>query len=164
MLERIYSGAVRSVLPASEYDGDVRFTDRTLQFGVKRGAAMGGEAVETLSILLADVSCMLYNALNGKSCLPGLWVHDSPREADLGLRIYRSFLRFVVEQQHHFRDRGACPFQYILTTTTPPPDELQEADTFVKLRLNAAVEVDLLFRQNVGVTVPPKELFPHTAG
>ncbi len=104
LLERIYSGAVRSVLPASEYDGVVRFTDRALQFGVKRGAAMGGEAVETLSILLADVSCMLYNALNAKSCLPGIWVHDSPREADLGLRIYRSFLRFVVAQQHHFRN------------------------------------------------------------
>ena len=101
---------------------------------------------------------MIYNALNDKSCLPGFLMHDSPREADLGLRIYRYFIRFVVEQQQHFQNRDECPFQYIITTTTPPPDELQEGNTFVKLRLNAAIEKEMLFQQNVAFVSSQPEL------
>ena len=159
LLTRIFSSAVKSVLPATEYDGLVQFEDRTLRFSVSRGEAMTGEAVETLSILLADLSCLIYNAVNKRSCLPGFLVHDSPREADLGARIYRQFVRFIVAQQHHFATRGVCPFQYILTTTTPPPHEFQDGDEFVKLRLNAAVEQELLLRRNVAVKMRQAELF-----
>ena len=49
-------------------------------------------------------------------------VHDSPREADLGLGIYRRLFRFV----RHLEDVGPQPlFQYIVTTTTSPPDDLR---------------------------------------
>lgn len=153
LLTRIFSMAVKSVLPATEYDGVVSFVDRALWFSVKRGEIMTGEAVETLSILLADVSCLLFNTLNRRACLPGFLVHDSPREADLGERIYKQFVRFVVAQQRHFACRAECPFQYVLTTTTPPPLEYQAGDEFVKLRLNAAVENDLLLRRNLAAIV-----------
>jgi len=109
---------------------------------------MNGEAVETLSVLLADVACLIYNTVSDKARLPCFLVHDSPREADLGIRIYRSFIWFAASLQEHFSDPDKCPFQYILTTTTPPPKELQN-NRVVRLRLNAAVLDELLLRRNV---------------
>jgi len=112
---------------------------------------MSGEAVETLSVLLADVACLIYSTVSEKAHLPGLLVHDSPREADLGIRIYRSFIRFVASLQAHFGGPGKCPFQYILTTTTAPPDELRGAE-YVKLPLNASTPSGLLLGRNVAST------------
>jgi hypothetical protein len=83
-----------------------------------------------------------------------LLVHDSPREADLGARIYRSFIRFVAGLQEHFGSADLCPFQYVLTTTTPPPQELRSSDA-IKLRLDAGKVSELLLRRNVGE--PPTE-------
>jgi hypothetical protein len=148
LLASIFSGAVRSVLPSGNYDGRVSLEDRELAFRITHGPAMSGEAVETLSVLLADLATLIYNIASAKACLPGFIVHDSPREADLGARIYRSFIRFVAELQTHFNSADSCPFQYVLTTTTPPPQELR-TDAFVKLRLNAGLVSELLLRRNI---------------
>lgn len=147
LLTSIFSAAVRSVLLSGTYDGEVRFSNRELEFRITRGQAMTGEAVETLAVLLADISCLLYNSLVDTARLPGFLLHDSPREADLGKRLYYSFIRFVAAIQSHFGAPEHCPFQYVLTTTTAPPEELQSPD-FVKLRLNAAKTQELLFRRN----------------
>jgi hypothetical protein len=145
-LTDIFSAAVRSVLLSGTYDGEVRFENRDLDFRITHGQAMTGEAIETLSVLLADVSCLIYNSKAETSHLPGILIHDSPREADLGKRLYYSFLRFVANLQERFGHDNA-PFQYILTTTTSPPKELQ-AEKYVKLHLNASMQDELLFRCN----------------
>lgn len=145
-LTAIFSAAVRSVLLSGTYDGEVRFANRDLDFCITHGQAMTGEAVETLSVLLADLSCLIYNSKVETSHLPGILVHDSPREADLGKRLYYSFLRFVANLQEQFGE-DYVPFQYILTTTTSPPKELQ-SENYVKLHLNAAKKEELLFRCN----------------
>jgi len=161
-LERLFSGCVQTVLSSGSYDGKVEMKDRGLSFRITRGPAMSGEAVETLSVLLADVTSLLYNAANDTSHLPGFFVHDSPREADLGLRIYRSYLRLIAALHQHFGGRDHCPFQYIVTTTTPPPTEMQDNEDFVKLRLNAAEVSRLLLRRNISEpfeTSPDPQLF-----
>ncbi len=145
-LTTIFSAAVRSVLLAGTYDGEVRFANRELEFRITHGTAMTGEAVETLAVLLADVSCQIYNATEKTAMLPGFLMHDSPREADLGKRLYHGFIRFVAKVQELY-GRENCPFQYILTTTTAPPKELQ-SEEYVSLRLNAAKSDELLFRCN----------------
>ncbi len=147
LLASIFSGAVKAVLTSGTYDGLVSLANRELSFQVTHGPAMSGEAVETLSVLLADVACLVYNSVSQKACLPGILLHDSPREADLGLRIYRSFIRLVGTLQDHFGSPDKCPFQYILTTTTPPPAEFQTDQ--VKLRLNAADPDGLILRKNI---------------
>jgi hypothetical protein len=148
LLNSIFSGAVRAVLPSGGYNGEVSLSSRELSFHVAHETAMSGEAVETLSVLLSDIAAVMYTTISDKAHLPGFMLHDSPREADLGLRIYRSFIRFVVTLQKHFEGADACPFQYILTTTTPPPKELQTTE-FMKLRLNAAHPEGLLLKRNV---------------
>ena len=85
--------------------------------------------------------------------LPGLMLHDSPREADLGGRIYRSFIRFIASLVQHYGKNENCPFQYILTTTTAPPKKLQTSE-YVKLRLDASKLKGLLLGRNIAE--PPK--------
>lgn len=157
-LADIFSAAVRSVLLAGTYDGEVRFANRELEFRITHGSAMTGEAVETLAVLLADVSCLAYNAMSKTAMLPGFLLHDSPREADLGKRLYHSFIRFVAAIQDQFGPKDNCPFQYILTTTTAPPKELQSSQ-HVALRLNAAKREELLFRRNLGESHVQPSLF-----
>lgn len=148
LLASIFSAAVRAVLSSGSYDGQVVLDNRELAFRITHGPAMSGEAVETLSVLLSDIASLVYNTVSDEAHLPGLMLHDSPREADLGLRIYRSFIRFVGSLVDSFGENDNCPFQYILTTTTPPPEELQ-APQFVKLRLNASKLDGLLLCRNV---------------
>jgi hypothetical protein len=148
LLESIFSGAVRSVLPSGIYDGKVSIENRELAFCITNGPAMSGEAVETLSVLLSDIASLIYNTVSANSHLPGFLLHDSPREADLGGGIYRSFIRFAASLQVHFDELDNCPFQYILTTTTAPPSELQN-DQYVKLKLNAAQPTGLLLKRNI---------------
>jgi hypothetical protein len=150
LLRSIFSGIVRSVLPSGNYDGEVGLDNRELGFRITHGPAMAGEAVETLSVLLADVSCLIYRSLIETAHLPGFLMHDSPREADLGIKIYRSFIRLIASLQEYFGTLDSCPFQYIITTTTPPPLELN-ADQFVKLRLNAGQTQGLLLRANIAL-------------
>jgi hypothetical protein len=147
-LAAIFSGAVRSVLSSDGYDGQVSLNNRELAFRITHGAAMSGEAVETLSVLLADVAALVYNTVSDTSHLPGFLLHDSPREADLGIRIYRSFVRFVASLQEHFGGPHECPFQYLITTTTAPPEELRTPE-YVKLPLNASTVEGLLLRCSI---------------
>lgn len=156
LLAAIFSGAVRSVLQSGTYDGRVNFNNRELAFMLTHGPAMTGEAVETLSVLLADIASLIFTTVSEKSRFPGFLLHDSPREADLGARIYRSFIRFIASLKGSFGGSENCPFQYILTTTTAPPKELQTNDT-VKLRLNAAIAHGLLLRQNLAVSEGTEE-------
>lgn len=149
-LETIFSGLVKSVLPSATYDGQVALADGELSFRILHGTAMSGEAVETLSVLLADITGLVYHSVSERSRLPGFVIHDSPREADLGLRLYRGFLRLIAALEDHFKDPDTCPFQYILTTTTPPPEEMR-CDELVRLRLDAARPDGLLFRRNIAV-------------
>lgn len=156
LLAAIFSGAVRSVLQSGTYDGRVNFTNRELAFMITHGPAMTGEAVETLSVLLADVASLIFTTVSEKSRFPGFLLHDSPREADLGARIYRSFIRFIASLQGYFGGPDSCPFQYILTTTTAPPKELQ-TDKTVKLQLSAAVADGLLLHQSLALSEGTEE-------
>lgn len=148
LLSRIFSACAKQVLPSSAYDGAVRFEDRELNFQITKRGTMTGEAMETLAVLLGDISCLIFNSLSGKSRLPGFMIHDSPREADLGLRLYHSFIRFVATLDHAFTERGGCPFQYILTTTTPPPKQILESQA-IRLQLDASTQSGLLFKTDL---------------
>jgi hypothetical protein len=147
LLASIFSRAVRATLPSGTYDGQVSLEDRELAFRITHGSAMSGEAIETLSVLLSDIAAQVYSTVSAGANLPGFLLHDSPREADLGPRIYRSFIRAVAGLQSHFSSPDACPFQFVLTTTTPPPLELR-GDDFVKLPLNAGLRSGLLLRRS----------------
>ena len=63
--------------------------------------------------------------------MPAFLIHDSPREADLGLDLYHRLFLFT----QWLEGVGNQPlFQYIITTTTPPPDEVK-TETCLRLTL-----------------------------
>jgi hypothetical protein len=63
-------------------------------------------------------------------------LHDSPREADLTEAIYDELFRAAVELEAAAK-KDEAPFQYIITTTQPPPDELKGDPWLLKPTLNA---------------------------
>jgi hypothetical protein len=144
-LMRVYDGTVKSVLSAA-YEGRLDLANEEMLFTFAKGNDIGGEALDTLAVLLADASAMLL-AAEGRCLHPGILVHDSPREADLGSRIYGSLLGFFRELHEGLGGDSNAPFQYILTTTTPPPVAVQA--TNVVLSLSAANSNELLFRREL---------------
>ncbi|MCP4016805.1 MAG: hypothetical protein GY831_23660 [Delftia sp.] len=104
----------------------------------------GGEAFRVLEVLLGDVACML-DSPRKDGALPGLFIHDCPREADMSTGLYENFLSLIDALQKEQYPDGQLPFQYIVTTTTPPPADLQ--GNVVRLSLDPSSDEGLLFRR-----------------
>jgi hypothetical protein len=87
---------------------------------------LGGErrtpAIGIAKILSFDLAALCV-AMEDQANLPAFMIHDSPREADLGLPIYHGLFE-LVRQLHTANSKPI--FQYIITTTTPPPPEYGE--------------------------------------
>lgn len=102
--------------------------------GIRRSVALN-----SLQIVLFDLAAMLC-AVEGNSRSPAFLVHDSPREGDLDPWTYARLFEAIFELGP---DEGTAPFQYIVTTTTDPPDSVRSK---VRLELNAGEEQQRLFQ------------------
>lgn len=110
--------------------------------------ARGGEAYQVLEVLLGDIVCLLDSAVSEASNHPGFLVHDCPREADMSARLYREFFLSAAEAAEQLGDGGAAPFQFIVTTTSAPPEELAGAP-YVVLELAPGADEALLFKRQL---------------
>lgn len=112
--------------------------------GVRLTVQLGGErstaAIESLKVIAFDIAVMCMS-MEGLTHLPAFLVHDSPREADLGLSVYHRFFSMVgaLEGQDH------SVFQYIVTTTTQPPIEFQK-QPWLRLELRGSPSNERLLR------------------
>ena len=86
---------------------------------------------------------MLWSA-SGKSHHPRLLIHDSPRVADMSPVPYSAIFDLVAAAEGD--GQGAVNFQYIITTTESPPEDLH--DKHLVLTLDASREDGLLFRRD----------------
>jgi len=131
--------------------GHARFVpDHELRpFEVSRG----GEAYQVLEVLLGDIVCLLDSATSEASSHPGFLVHDCPREADMSERLYREFFLVAAEAAEHLGRDGAIPFQFIVTTTSPPPEEFQD-EPIIVLELEPGREENLLFKRELEPGLP----------
>jgi hypothetical protein len=102
-----------------------------------------GAAVTALKVLAFDLAAMLWSA-NGQCHHPRLLIHDSPRVADMSLVPYSAIFDLVAAAE------GDSPrnanFQYIITTTESPPEDLH--DKHLILTLDASREDGLLFKRS----------------
>jgi hypothetical protein len=87
---------------------------------------------ESLMRLWAFDMAALLRSIEAPIHLPGLLIHDSPKQEDLADEQYWGLFRFARLLEKGKQDSAV--FQYIITTSTPPPDELQDAD-HVRLHL-----------------------------
>lgn len=144
-VRRLYSAVIGAAL-SPDYSGEIIVTDDEIEFEIRRKAAIGGEAVESLAVVLAD-ACGLLVSVEGSASHPGFILHDSPREADLGSALYHRFISFMLDGHNTLGGEDDAPFQYIMTTTTPPPSD---CDGMIRVHLSDDEDARLLFKRRLG--------------
>lgn len=136
----IYDGLIKSAL-SDTYSGALQMQKGELQFQIEEATGLTGEAVETLALVLADVAAMMCSC-QGIGHHPRFLLHDSPREADLDRHIYNRYLQAMMTLSTEHGGAESAPFQYIITTTSRPPENLQQA---ICLQLEAHPQTNMLF-------------------
>ena len=134
-LSEIFNAVVQAAI-GTDAAGRVAFDGNGLRASVELGGERSTAAIDSLKVVAFDLATVRMS-MEGRTRLPAFLIHDSPREADLGLGIYRRLFRFV----RALEDVGAQPsFQYVVTTTTSPPDELRTEPWLVATLGGAAGE------------------------
>jgi hypothetical protein len=102
--------------------GSTKIDGNGLRLNVEWGGDRSTAALDSLKVVVFDLA-VLAMSMEETLPLPGLLVHDSPREADLSATVYSRLFAVALRMEG-----GATEpyFQYILTTTTSPPEEFRE--------------------------------------
>jgi hypothetical protein len=112
--------AIVRELVGDEARGHITLDGNGLHLGIELGGDRSTAAIDSLKVLAFDIAglCM---SIEGRTHIPAFLIHDSPREADLGLSVYHRLFELI----RRLEKLGRRPlFQYVVTTTTKPPDEL----------------------------------------
>ncbi|WP_051013215.1 DUF2326 domain-containing protein [Methylocystis sp. SC2] len=127
-----FSAIIRRVVNEGA-KGAVTLNGDRLQITVDVDGDRRTAAIESLKVIAFDLACLCLS-VEGATRVPAFLVHDSPREADLGLSIYDELFRLMRELEALTE---MTAFQYIVTTTTRPPDDLRR-DPWLRLTLKGA--------------------------
>jgi hypothetical protein len=112
-----FDDVLRELFPG-EVTGAVSLDGPNLELRVGPGERSTA-AIDSWKAVAFDLSALTL-ACEGLAHLPPWLLHDSPREADLGESIYERLFTFVSTLEQMAR------FQYIVTTTTPPPKAMRK--------------------------------------
>lgn len=148
----VYDALIKKAL-SDTYSGEL-YLRGELRFEIEEATGLSGEAVETLALVLADVAAMVCSC-RGIGYHPRFLLHDSPREADLDRHIYNRYLEAMWMLTADFGGTEEAPFQYIVTTTSRPPDKIKAS---ICLELKAHPEKEMLFGcllRNPGIPYTP---------
>lgn len=145
-----FHGIVQQAINAN-FKGVVAVGKEEVAFRISRERSLAGEAYETLAVLLADLAVLMESS-SETVCHPGLLIHDSPREADLNVRLYERVLEtaFSLMPDEH----GNLPYQYLVTTTTPPSSSLLQ---HAVMTLELSSGDGSLFKQQLEAGTPAGE-------
>ncbi len=136
--------AVLQYLVPDNLQGDIILDRNGLQLRPRMSGDLTTAAIDSLKIVAFDLAALLLT-IEGKTQLPGILIHDSPREADLGLSIYNRLFS-LIEKIEGF---GPAPlFQYIVTTTTAPPEAYCTLP-WMRLELHGAPADQRLFKEDL---------------
>lgn len=127
-----FSAIIRRLV-SENAKGTVTLTGNGLEIVVDVDGDRRTAAIESLKVLAFDLACLCLS-IEGTTRVPAFLVHDSPREADLGRSIYDELFRLMRELEAL---KETTAFQYIVTTTTRPPDDLCR-DPWLRLILKGA--------------------------
>ncbi len=115
-------GATINCLLEEGATGSLSLDGSGLQLKVEYYGDRSTAAIDSLKIIAFDIMALSV-AMEGKIALPAFLIHDSPREADMGLSIYSRIFHKLLALE----ETSDTPlFQYIVTTTSPPPEKCRE--------------------------------------
>jgi hypothetical protein len=120
-------------------DAELKFTRDEINARI----GSGGGAYNALSSLSFDIAALLAR-LNGIGEHPGFLIHDSPRESDMEVSLYRP----VFQLAKQLEDKAPNSFQYIITTTESPPIGLA-TPPHLCLLLDGSGPEGKLFKENL---------------
>lgn len=98
-------------------------------------APCSSAAIDAALNVIFDLT-VLTMGIQGKSRHPRFLIHDGPRVADVSTSIYHRYFEFAEDLEK--RANGNPNFQYIITTTEPPPERFRDKKKYLCLELNAA--------------------------
>lgn len=136
-----FFGAIIHEMAGPNAGGKVALDGNGLKLSVELGGERSTAAIDSLKVIAFDLAVMCMS-IEGGLPLPAFLVHDSPREADLGLSVYHRLFYLV---RYLEPKEGQPLFQYIVTTTTRPPNELSDKP-WLRETLGGAAEARLLKR------------------
>jgi hypothetical protein len=138
-LSTYFDAVIRAVVGPTA-SGRVGLDGHGLKLVVQWGGERSTAAIESLKVIAFDLAVMCMS-MEGATRLPAFLLHDSPREADLGLSVYHQLFGVV----RGLEGASSSAFQYIVTTTTPPPPALQKSP-WLRLELRGAPPDERLLR------------------
>lgn len=131
-------------LVGAEARGEIQLTGKGLGLRVQMGGDRSTSAIDSLKVIAFDLAALCLS-IEGLTKVPAFLIHDSPREADLGLSLYHGLFHLA----HDLEVAGASPlFQYIVTTTTEPPKKYSQKP-WLALTLRGSPASDRLLRRDL---------------
>jgi len=131
-----YYQALGRLLKGDDVDAELKFTRDEIRARI----GSGGGAYTALSSLVFDYTSLVAR-LKGIGYHPGFLMHDSPRESDMEPSLYRPIFSLI----KRIADHAPNAFQYIVTTTEPPPKDLMRGH--LSLELDGSSDEGYLFRR-----------------
>ncbi|HEV7570239.1 MAG TPA: hypothetical protein VGQ21_01975 [Thermoanaerobaculia bacterium] len=119
---------------ASVANGEITLDGNGLHATIQWRGRRRSVALNSLRLVLFDIAAMLC-AVEGGASSPAFLIHDSPREGDLDPWTYARLFETIFSLGP---DEKSAPFQYIVTTTTEPP----EGEIRKRVRLELSAESD----------------------
>jgi hypothetical protein len=120
---------------------------RSLSLTVEEHGERDSTFIATVKVLAFDLAAVLAS-IEGHGAFPRFLVHDGPREADMAPDVYERIFLLARELEKCFE--GEPAFQYIVTTTTTPPEKFIERDTpWLRLQLSGLQARERLLRQDL---------------
>ena len=133
----LYNAIVQAML-GREVTGRIELAgDKTLQPKLEFHGSFDSAALGLTKLLAFDLAALALSQFNGTGHHPRFLLHDSPRESDLAAPIYRSL--FLAAQAMEEACGENIGFQYIVTTTEPPPAEVNQKPWLLDPVLDATV-------------------------
>ena len=118
-LSRFFDAVLRELI-GPDATGRASLDGNGLRLSVELGGERSTAAIDSLKVIAFDLAAMCIS-IEGHAHQPAFLVHDSPREADLGLSIFHGLFNVM----RGMENIGEQPlFQYVVTTTTSPPPGL----------------------------------------
>ena len=131
--QRIFNHVAR-VLLGEGVTASVRFKGKAIEPELHFNGVRNSAALQVAKWVAFDLASVVFSMVNEGSFHPRLLIHDSPREADLANIIYSELFHFA----RKLESEGESAFQYIITTTEPPPSELQKEPWLIDPVLDAS--------------------------
>lgn len=115
---------------------------RSLSLTVEEHGERDSTFIATVKVLAFDLAAIIAS-IEGHGAFPRFLVHDGPREADMAPDVYERIFLLAQEIEKCFE--GEPAFQYIVTTTTTPPEKfIEPGSAWLRLQLGGSPATERL--------------------